>query len=176
MTSQHHVLPAADRDLDDQADYLAREASLETALRFYDAAEATFRDLARMPGTGELREPALPRLAGLREFRIKGFENPLVFTGRPTPGSKSSASCMGHAISTACSATNSRYPAQSQTALPRSAVASPTRSERVFLASGFRQFGIDLGLSLIQPSGRESPPTARNPAFLSDSPRDFLRS
>jgi hypothetical protein len=33
MTPRFHVLPAADRDLDDQADYLARKASIETALR-----------------------------------------------------------------------------------------------------------------------------------------------
>jgi plasmid stabilization system protein ParE len=36
MTGRYHVLPAADRDLDDQAAYLATEASLEVALRFYD--------------------------------------------------------------------------------------------------------------------------------------------
>ena len=35
MTGRYHVLPAADRDLDDQAAYLATEASLEVALRFY---------------------------------------------------------------------------------------------------------------------------------------------
>ena len=29
MTGHYHVLPAADRDLDDQAAYLAAEASLE---------------------------------------------------------------------------------------------------------------------------------------------------
>ena len=34
MTPQYRVLPAADRDLDDQAGYLMQEASLETALRF----------------------------------------------------------------------------------------------------------------------------------------------
>jgi toxin ParE1/3/4 len=42
MTARFNVLPAADRDLDDQADYLAREGSLETAYRFYDAANAAF--------------------------------------------------------------------------------------------------------------------------------------
>jgi plasmid stabilization system protein ParE len=42
MSRVYHVLPAADRDLDDQAAYLLAEASLDTALRFYDAASVTF--------------------------------------------------------------------------------------------------------------------------------------
>ena len=46
MTPLYHVLPAADRDLDDQAAYLATEASLETALRFYDDASSTFARIA----------------------------------------------------------------------------------------------------------------------------------
>jgi plasmid stabilization system protein ParE len=36
------VLPSADRDLDLQADYLANEAGVETALRFLAAAQETF--------------------------------------------------------------------------------------------------------------------------------------
>jgi len=79
MTSQYRVLPAADADLDDQAAYLARVAGLETALRFYDAASATFEDLVGMPGLGELRPTTNPRLEGLRVWRIKGFENHLIF-------------------------------------------------------------------------------------------------
>ena len=75
----YRVLPAADADLDDQADYLAREASLETALRFYDAAASTFEAITRMPGLGERRETLKPRLAGLRVWRIEGFENHWVF-------------------------------------------------------------------------------------------------
>jgi toxin ParE1/3/4 len=53
MTRRFQILPAADRDLDDQAAYLAAEASLETALRFFDAANATFGKIAGMPGIGE---------------------------------------------------------------------------------------------------------------------------
>ena len=78
MTSQYRILPTADRDLDDQADYLASEASLETALRFYDAA-VTFGKLAGMPGMGERRESGNPRLADLRIWRIEGFEKHLIF-------------------------------------------------------------------------------------------------
>jgi toxin ParE1/3/4 len=65
--------------LDGQADDLAQEASLETALRFYDAARTTFEKLARMPGIGERRDSSKPRLAGLRVCRIEGFEKHPVF-------------------------------------------------------------------------------------------------
>lgn len=79
MTAAYRVRPVADRDLDDQADYLATHASLETALRFYDAARATFQELARSPGIGEPWPSRLPRLAGVRVARIQGFEKHLVF-------------------------------------------------------------------------------------------------
>ena len=83
MTRYYHVLPAADRDLDDQAAYLATQASLETVLRFYDAASITFGKIASMPGIGEQWPSANPRLAGLRVWRIAGFEKHLIFY-RPT--------------------------------------------------------------------------------------------
>lgn len=79
MTRSYDVLPAADRDLDDQAAYLATEASLETALRFYDAARSTFSKVADMPGIGEQWESTDSRLAGLRVWRIEGFEKHLIF-------------------------------------------------------------------------------------------------
>lgn len=79
MTARFSVSPAADRDLDDQAGYLARKAGLETALRLYDAAAATFERIARMPGIGERRESPNPRLAGLRVSRVEGFEQHLIF-------------------------------------------------------------------------------------------------
>lgn len=85
MTPRYHVLPAADRDLDDQAAYLAQQAGLETALRFYDAACAAFAKIARMPGIGQRRESTNPRLAGLRIRRIQGFEKHLIFY-RPAGG------------------------------------------------------------------------------------------
>ena len=79
MIAHYQVLPAADRDLDDQAAYLASQASLETALRFYDAASTTFARLAGAPGTGERWPTADPRLVGLRVARIEGFDKHLVF-------------------------------------------------------------------------------------------------
>jgi toxin ParE1/3/4 len=83
MTRLYRVLPAADRDLDDQASFLATEANLDTALRFYDAASTTFGNIATMPGIGERWQSINPRLAELRVWRIAGFEKHLVFY-RPT--------------------------------------------------------------------------------------------
>jgi plasmid stabilization system protein ParE len=60
MTPRYNILPSADRDLDGQAGYLLQEASLETALRFHDAAATTFEKLAHMPGMGERRESPNP--------------------------------------------------------------------------------------------------------------------
>ena len=79
MTSRYRVLPAADRDLDEQAVYLESQASLETALRFYDAAASTFARIAGMPGIGERWISSNSRLADLRVWRIEGFENHIVF-------------------------------------------------------------------------------------------------
>jgi toxin ParE1/3/4 len=79
MTPGYHVLPAADADLEHQAEYLAREASLDTALRFYDAARMTFEKIAQNPEIGQKRDSLNPRLAGLRVWRVEGFEKHLIF-------------------------------------------------------------------------------------------------
>jgi toxin ParE1/3/4 len=86
MSGRYRVLPAADRDLDDQAAHLAAEASLETALRFYDAACATFAKIANMPGIGERWQSANPRLTDLRVWRVEGFEKHLIFYGPVADG------------------------------------------------------------------------------------------
>jgi toxin ParE1/3/4 len=79
MTPGYHVFPAADADLDHQADYLAREASLDTALRFYNAARMTIEKIAQNPGIGQRRDSLNPRLTGLRVWRVEGFEKHLIF-------------------------------------------------------------------------------------------------
>ena len=56
-----------------------RETGLETALRFYAAAHATFEKLARVPGIDEPRPSNHPRLAGLRNGRIESFEKHRIF-------------------------------------------------------------------------------------------------
>jgi len=76
------LLPAADRDLADQAEYLTRHQSLQTGLRFYRAAEETFRLLASQPEMGKRAECRSPFLSGMRMFPLKRFPNHLVFYRR----------------------------------------------------------------------------------------------
>lgn len=83
MRNRFVILPTADKDLDEQAAYLGENANLDLALRFYDAAESTFAFLAQTPEAGALRESENPTFAGLRLWRIKGFEAHLIFY-RPT--------------------------------------------------------------------------------------------
>jgi len=72
----------ARRDLDDIADYLARE-SANLGRRFYTAAQQTFRQLAGMPGMGSPREFDNPLMTGVRSWQVRGFASYLIFY-RPT--------------------------------------------------------------------------------------------
>jgi len=55
------------------------------AYRFLVAAERTIQELAAAPGMGRQRDFAESQLEGLRSWRIRGFENWLVFY-RSIPG------------------------------------------------------------------------------------------
>ena len=73
------VRPAAERDIDEQAEYLAVHGDVEMALRFYRAAEETLRLLSERPRIGSgirFRSRFLP---GIRWFPLKGFPKHLVF-------------------------------------------------------------------------------------------------
>jgi len=59
-------------------DYIAID-NLDAADRFLEAAYGTFQELARMPGMGRTRNFPQARLHNLRSFRIKDFENYLIF-------------------------------------------------------------------------------------------------
>lgn len=71
--------PEAERDLDGQADYIAREHSLEAALRFYAAVEDTLALLLVQPRMGTARRFRNPLLAGVRMCVVKGWEKRLIF-------------------------------------------------------------------------------------------------
>jgi toxin ParE1/3/4 len=58
---------------------LAEKASIETAERFLSCAEASFNDLADNPEIGPLLRVRNPELAGIRKWRVKDFENFLIF-------------------------------------------------------------------------------------------------
>lgn len=78
MTRRVVVKAAARRDLLRHASYIA-DRSPEAALRFLDCSRETFERLARFPSLGSRYRPIVPRLSGLRRFRVRSFADYLVF-------------------------------------------------------------------------------------------------
>ena len=74
-----HRRAAARRDLIAHAVHLAENAGEGIAERFLDETEATFEALAVQPTMGAPLTLRCPELAGLRKWRIDGFDNPLIF-------------------------------------------------------------------------------------------------
>jgi toxin ParE1/3/4 len=70
---------AARRDLVDHFVYLAESAGLDTAERFLTQAEASFNALAEQPMIGTPLTLKHPDLAGIRKWRVKDFDNFLIF-------------------------------------------------------------------------------------------------
>jgi toxin ParE1/3/4 len=70
---------AARRDIVEHFVYLAEEAGLDAAERFLTNAEARFNDLAQQPQMGAPLTLKRPDLANVRKWRVKGFDNHLVF-------------------------------------------------------------------------------------------------
>ena len=71
--------PAAIEDLVAQGEYYVEQGSPETAVRFLEAADAAFEQLARRPGIGAPRRYRKPQLSGLRMWPIPEFEKHLIF-------------------------------------------------------------------------------------------------
>lgn len=74
-----HKREEAQGDLVDHFVYLAENAGLDVAERFLSNAEASFADLARQPTMGAPLTLKHPDLAGMRKWRVKNFDNHLVF-------------------------------------------------------------------------------------------------
>ena len=70
---------AARRDLVEHFVYLAENASLDVADRFLACAETSFADLARQPMMGAPLTLKHPDLSNIRKWRVKDFDNHLVF-------------------------------------------------------------------------------------------------
>jgi toxin ParE1/3/4 len=70
---------AARRDLVEHFVYLAENAGLDMADRFLANAESSFADLARQPMMGTPLTLTRPELANIRKWRVKDFDNHLVF-------------------------------------------------------------------------------------------------
>jgi toxin ParE1/3/4 len=70
---------AARHDLIEHFIYLAENASVEIADRFLANAETSFNDLADQPAIGAPLALRHPDLAGMRKWRVKDFNNFLIF-------------------------------------------------------------------------------------------------
>jgi len=79
----YSIRPKADLDIDEIADYLTEQSSLNTALRFLSEAHQSFALIARQPGIGWRCKMHNPRLKTVRVFRVSApFENYLIFHQR----------------------------------------------------------------------------------------------
>ncbi len=65
-------------DLEEQAEYI-RLRNPGAALRFLDAVETLFRQLASMPGIGQLYETTNPLFQDLRCFTVPRFSSHIVY-------------------------------------------------------------------------------------------------
>jgi toxin ParE1/3/4 len=80
VTFGYVVRPRADRDIDEIADYLTDEASLDVALEFLSATYATIGLLALQPNAGWSCKVQHSELVTARTFRVSApFEQYLVF-------------------------------------------------------------------------------------------------
>ena len=78
MNARYALRPKADQDLDQQAFYLATQASPETGHRFLVAAHETFALLSTHSQMGRPLRLRHSSLESLRIFPISGFEKMLV--------------------------------------------------------------------------------------------------
>ena len=69
----------ASRDLIEHFVYLAENAGLDTAEHFLTSAETSFNDLAGQPMIGAPLKLRRSELAGMRKWRVKDFDNVLIF-------------------------------------------------------------------------------------------------
>ena len=78
--------PAARRDLIAHFIYLAENADEAVAERFLTQAESSFNDLADQPMIGSPLELKHPGLNRIRKWRVKSFDNYLIFYQPRTEG------------------------------------------------------------------------------------------
>ena len=72
------VHPQSDQDLDEHFAYISGDRP-GAGQRFLTSSRAAMERLAEFPGIGRAREFKSPALAGIRSWRIPGFERYLVF-------------------------------------------------------------------------------------------------
>lgn len=70
MTPQFRLTKPAVRDIEQIADYIARQSGLDRAENFLSTLDAKFAKIARFPNLGRQREEILP---GLRSLPIENY-------------------------------------------------------------------------------------------------------
>lgn len=73
------ILPAAEGDVLEQAEYYDAQGGEDLGNRFLAACESGFERLASFPESGACLRLRHPRLEGLRFILAPGFENILIF-------------------------------------------------------------------------------------------------
>ena len=79
MVARVYKRSSAKRDLVEHFVYLVENAGIETAERFLSNTSESFHSLARYPRMGSALALRDPRLAGMRKWRVDGFERFLIF-------------------------------------------------------------------------------------------------
>lgn len=79
MTSRVIIAREASAELDESALHLAKEGSIDVALRFYAQADATFESLLSSPFIGRRRAFKSPQLKDVRTWPVNGFTDWLIF-------------------------------------------------------------------------------------------------
>jgi toxin ParE1/3/4 len=73
------VKDRATQDLRHLANYILVNGNTDVAVKFLSAAEATFTQLVKTPGIGKVAQLVVSRLGEIRQWRIKDFQDYLIF-------------------------------------------------------------------------------------------------
>jgi toxin ParE1/3/4 len=69
----------ATQDLRQLANYILVNGNADVAVKFLTAAEVTFEQLLKTPGMGKITQLVVSRLGEIRQWRIKDFNDYLLF-------------------------------------------------------------------------------------------------
>ncbi|MEH2120588.1 type II toxin-antitoxin system RelE/ParE family toxin [Nostoc sp.] len=73
------VKDRATQDLRHLANYILVNGNTDVAVKFLSAAEETFAQLVKTPGIGKVAQLVVSRLGEIRQWRIKDFQDYLIF-------------------------------------------------------------------------------------------------
>ncbi|MCC3465388.1 MAG: type II toxin-antitoxin system RelE/ParE family toxin [Microcoleus sp. PH2017_06_SFM_O_A] len=93
MSDRLIVKNRATQDLRQQANYILVNGNARAAERFLELAEASFAQLATIPGMGKVVRLISSRMGEIRQWRIKDFQDYLI-SGFKTIGWRFSVFCM----------------------------------------------------------------------------------